>query len=418
MAPRLRRAADLQGAGSFLASASPVPSEELFVRLDGQLASFGITRVGDLTGLDVVGIPVFFACRPNSRSLSVCQGKALTPERARLGAVMECIEQAVAERAEDCGGFRASRAEMRARGLRCIDETKLSRCTTFALDEGRPRVWVQGCSVVTGEDVYVPFELVGLDMRCDSGWDRQAYRMSSIGLGAAASRPEAALHALLELIENDATAPIEFLGLQSGLARPLRHRAGYHAELDQAVAMVEAAGLQCTFVDLTAREHLPVIGTFLYPQAARPTMLGGRLFAGFACRVCPQEAAFAALLEAAQSRLTQISGAREDIEPDRYVPRNPSPRKLSGQPGFIDALPVPPSARMAVKPHEALRQVIDATLRSGVEDIVFVALGDERTGVSVVRALATGLQAYARDGVVQLGAHVLDRLSATRRMTR
>ena len=272
--------------------------------------------------------------------------------------------------------------------------------------------------MVTREHVYVPFELVGLDMRCDVNWDRQTYRMSSIGMGAAASRPEAALHALLELIENDATAPIEFLGLQSGLARPLRHRVGHHAGLDQAVAMVEAADLQCTFVDLTAREHLPVIGAFLSPRAAGPTMLKGRLFAGFACRVCPQEAALAALLEAAQSRLTQISGAREDIEPGHYVPGSPSLRELSGPPSFIDALDVLASARKAVRPHEALRQVIDATLRSGVEDIVFVALGDERTGVSVVRALATGLQAYARDGVVQLGAHVLDRLSASQRRPR
>ncbi len=399
---------------SFLTESPSISSEKLSGLLETQLASFGITRVGDLTGLDAIGIPVFFACRPNSRSLSVCQGKALSPERARLGAIMECIEQAIAERGEDCVDFRASRIEMRMRGLRCIDEMSLSRCTALTLDEGKPRAWVTGCSIVTGEDVYVPFELVGLDMRCYTDWDRQAYRMSSIGMGAAASRPEAALHALLELIENDATAPIEFLGLQSGLARPLQHRVGHHAELDLAVAKVEAAGLQCTFVDLTAREHLPVIGAFLYPHVAGPTMLGGRLFAGFACRVCPQEAALAALMEAVQSRLTQISGAREDISPDQYIPRDPTLRSLSGQSSFIDVLAASAS-RLAGRPHETLRWVIDATLQSGVDDIVFVALGDERTGVSVVRAFATGLQAYARDGIVQLGAHVLDRLSTNQR---
>ncbi len=61
------------------------------------LRRFGITRVGDVTGLDIVGIPVWFAVRPNSRGLSVSQGKGLVPAQARLSAVMEAIEGAVAE---------------------------------------------------------------------------------------------------------------------------------------------------------------------------------------------------------------------------------------------------------------------------------------------------------------------------------
>lgn len=37
---------------------------------DGLFREFAITRVGDLTGLDTIGIPIWFACRPNGRSLS------------------------------------------------------------------------------------------------------------------------------------------------------------------------------------------------------------------------------------------------------------------------------------------------------------------------------------------------------------
>ncbi|MFB4373309.1 hypothetical protein RAC92_06975, partial [Agrobacterium sp. CR_3] len=39
----------------------------------GLLRRFGMTRVGDVTGLDIIGIPVGFAARPNSRRLSVSQ---------------------------------------------------------------------------------------------------------------------------------------------------------------------------------------------------------------------------------------------------------------------------------------------------------------------------------------------------------
>jgi ribosomal protein S12 methylthiotransferase accessory factor len=39
------------------------------------------------------------------------------------------------------------------------------------------------------------------------------------------------------------------------------------------------------------------------------------LTAGYACRPDPEEALLAAFFEAAQSRLTDIHGAREDVEP-------------------------------------------------------------------------------------------------------
>src|SRR6266496_3142850 len=52
----------------------------------------GITRLANVTGLDWVGIPVYNAIRPNSRSLSVSQGKGVTLEAAKVSALMESIE--------------------------------------------------------------------------------------------------------------------------------------------------------------------------------------------------------------------------------------------------------------------------------------------------------------------------------------
>jgi len=41
----------------------------------GAAAAAGVTRLAEITGLDLVGIPVFQAIRPAGRSLSVHQGK-------------------------------------------------------------------------------------------------------------------------------------------------------------------------------------------------------------------------------------------------------------------------------------------------------------------------------------------------------
>ena len=52
----------------------------------------GITRLGNITGLDRIGIPVAIAVRPNSRSVSVSQGKGLDLPQAMASALMEASE--------------------------------------------------------------------------------------------------------------------------------------------------------------------------------------------------------------------------------------------------------------------------------------------------------------------------------------
>ncbi len=58
----------------------------------------GITRTADITGLDVIGLPVVTVCRPNSRSVTVSLGKGLDLAAARASGVMESIEAFMAER--------------------------------------------------------------------------------------------------------------------------------------------------------------------------------------------------------------------------------------------------------------------------------------------------------------------------------
>src|SRR5439155_24761113 len=74
-----------------------VPPEETIERARPLLPAMGITRIADVTGLDVIGIPVVMVCRPNSRSLAVSQGKGLDLAAAKASGVMESIEAYHAE---------------------------------------------------------------------------------------------------------------------------------------------------------------------------------------------------------------------------------------------------------------------------------------------------------------------------------
>jgi ribosomal protein S12 methylthiotransferase accessory factor len=60
----------------------------------------GITRLANVTGLDAIGVPVYAAIRPNSRSVSTSQGKGLDVPSERASALMESIEMWHAEHVE------------------------------------------------------------------------------------------------------------------------------------------------------------------------------------------------------------------------------------------------------------------------------------------------------------------------------
>ena len=389
--------------------------DEILAAIEPHLLSFGITRVGDLTGLDVIGVPVFSASRPNSRSLSVCQGKGLSEGHARLAAIMEGVEQALAERHEDLVSEWASQDEMAARGLACMPSASMLRSAPGERDRHRKRAWVAGVSMVGGHTVHVPFELVGFDLRAGTQWDHGGYKMTTVGLGAASSLADAALHALLEVVENDASAFVDIFGQLAGFARPIVRRPGRCAALDDLVAKVESAGLGCFFVDLTAHVALPTVAAFVTEPSEMHAGSGARSFAGFACRLSAEEAAIAALLEAVQSRLTQIAGARDDLSPGDYLPKCTPIRQLAGVHKYLDELPQPGIAPLATT-HEKLRHALAAVRQAGAQEVVFVPLGGVAGLISGVRVLVSALQAAAGDGVVRISAAALDAMLARTRV--
>jgi len=73
-------------------------SEQTFADLKPLFRAAGITRVADVTGLDALGIPTVMVARPNSRAISVAQGKGLDIWAARTSGIMEAFEGFHAER--------------------------------------------------------------------------------------------------------------------------------------------------------------------------------------------------------------------------------------------------------------------------------------------------------------------------------
>lgn len=374
------------------------------------LRQLGITRVGDITGLDSIGIPVWFATRPNSRALSVAQGKGAGDALARISAVMEAAEGAVAERPEDIVRCFGDLAEMAVKGRKVVPFERLTRCDPARIRPAHRYAWGRGIELNSGAEIFAPYELLGLDLRARTPWDHAAFRMSSIGLAAGNDREAVIAHALLEAIEHDATATLDLLGWVPAIARRIAYLPGDHAELDDLVTKVQAAGFTPHFFALAGRVALPVIGCFFMREVVGEGGIGGMLTAGFACRPDAGDAAAAALLECVQSRATDIAGARDDIKGFAYqgsraqLPDGALPevalREVTGH-RPRDSL-ASPAARLA--------HVMVCLKSAGIDTVYAFDLQPPEIPLHVARVLVPDLGSSGEGGTLRGGAGMLDAL--------
>ncbi|MHB8419946.1 MAG: YcaO-like family protein [Myxococcales bacterium] len=280
----------------------------------------GVTRVGRVTGLDRVGVEVACAARPLGYVLQLSNGKGSRWADARRSALGEAAELWAAERVVPEELLYGTRAGLRARlGASALWEGSLGsagRCLAPELWGDRTFCAVRaGRDLLTGARVFVPAAALHCPPPGSPPIGPRIWAWTSNGMGAHPHAAEALRHALLEAVERDQLAR----ALPEGwTGRAVRERALAPASLPASLRRwrerLGGLGLTLELFDLTPVPNLgvPVAGALLLEADASAPV---PLTAGYACRFDPQEALLAAFFEAAQSRLTDIHGAREDVEP-------------------------------------------------------------------------------------------------------
>src|ERR1700722_797585 len=179
-----------------------VSPAETLARARPLLSMMGITRIANVTGLDTIGIPVMMACRPNSRSLAVAQGKGLNLDAARASAVMESVESYHAERILKSLKL-ASYDELRV-GHRVVDVGRLPLTESSAFHANLPMLWIEGEDWLAREKIWVPYQIVHTAYTPQHAFDLNSFVASSTGLASGNHPLEAASHAICELVERGA----------------------------------------------------------------------------------------------------------------------------------------------------------------------------------------------------------------------
>lgn len=311
----------LTGAGQLIATRPSLgaysdrscPAEETLKRVAPVLTEHGITRVARLTGLDRIGIPVWTAIRPNSRSLSVYQGKGLTDADARASATMEALERAVAE--EPKLPTRAASMEvLRESGMACDPLADLVALGQHPPTDTTVLDWTAAQNLLGGHTVMVPLDAVRLDRTHQS-----LYWQSSDGLASGNTMEEAVFHALLERVERDADTLWKLRSAPARRATCFDPRVLNNPVVDDLQECVRQAGLDLVLFDMTSDIDIPVVSALVGPRLERVDNLRYiDVTEGSGAHPNAVRAVIRAITEAVQSRLTLISGARDDVPPAVY----------------------------------------------------------------------------------------------------
>jgi ribosomal protein S12 methylthiotransferase accessory factor len=378
-------------------------------RLVPLLSGIGVTRVAVITGLDRVGIPVVTVCRPNSRSLSVSQGKGVDVAAAKVSGIMEAIEGWHAENVLLPLRL-ATYRELRA-VARVVEVEQLPRALSSRFDPDQTILWIEGTDIINAEELWVPFECVHLDCRVPRPEGSGCFLGTSTGLAAGNHLLEAVSHGLCEVIERDAIA---LWAERDGSDRATRRLdlgtvedPGCRWLLDQ----FEAAGVGVTAADLTTDVGLPVLSTTVVDRS--PDLVR-RLPAaiGFGCHPDSTIALSRALTEAAQARLTLISGTRDDLAPDLYR-RVRDTEAVAFHVSRLDEQPAKAFPDVAHDPaatiDEDVVHELDQLRAVGISRAILIDLTRPECRVPVVRMIVPGLEGWVdRPGGVLPGARRLD----------
>ena len=364
------------------------PAETL-ARVRPVLTRVGITRVADVTGLDRIGIPVAMCVRPAAHTLSVSQGKGISRELAQISAIMESFEAYHAENARP-PEIVASYREMRRRYATLNPATLKPGIRGGAYHPQRKIGWIRGTDLSSGEPVFVPHARIYMES-APAHADVDIFSADSNGLASGNDLWEAICHGLYEVIERDCDwrwgrlSPVErqrrLLDNDTIESPLLRSYLGRYAD----------AGVVPRIWEITSDLGVPAYRCIIRDREAwRP--LGAHYGAG--CHISKVVALARAITEAAQSRLTFIAGARDDIFPSSYEQRRarwlpgPAEALLPGTLNFRECQAPPLMATFK----EDAYYVVDRLVEAGYQRIVVVDHTRLDLGIPVAHVIVPGLQ--------------------------
>jgi YcaO-like protein with predicted kinase domain len=364
---------------------------ETVERMRRYMPVMGITRIANITGLDRIGIPVTAVCRPNSRSVAVAQGKGIDLPAAEASGLMEAIESYHAERITLPLRY-ATYEELRYTHD-VIDLDDLPSIPKSRFDPDLTILWIEGYDLIQNRLVWLPYETVHTNYTSPMPPGSGCFYASSNGLASGNHALEAISHAICEVVERDSTSLWRRLSDVTSPDRRIRLESVTEPGCRELLDGFEGADVAVAIWETTTDVGVPSFACWIVERGNQCRVLE-QPTVGFGCHPAREVALSRALTEAAQDRLTVITGARDDLRRKVYEPV--SDALASAQQAVFAAQPARDFEDVPTHESETLeddvRWELDQLQMAGIKEVVAVDLTKAEFQIPVVRVVIPGLE--------------------------
>jgi ribosomal protein S12 methylthiotransferase accessory factor YcaO len=400
------------------------PPVETRHTVESIIKKIGVTRIGNITHLDRLGIPNYSVVLPGTEDyIWVYSGKGPNKTQALTSGLMETVERHCSlpnsyERIFIRGSFN----ELSKR-YNILRPDELCEPLTFQYHGDMIMDYMSGFDLISSEEILVPAPLA-LFRYIPNGTAVNPFSFSHTnGLASGNVLEEAVCHALCEVVERDSASLADLRSssipfhLIKTLAIELRSN-GYPVKEFPSKVMVdepnlfgmlklkdlsfqpavnlvsrfEAAGISLVVKDITSDIGIP---TFSAASAEWLTQDYGYMAEGTGTHPDPRIALIRAITELSQTRAANIQGARDDLRKISYVGEN-SEDKRSWQ--FMKSNRE--VAFSEIKGHyfenilDDIRLIINRLRSVGLKKAIIVDLTLPYLRIPVVRAIVPGLETF------------------------
>lgn len=400
------------------------PAQETLNKVMPISKKIGITRLADITDMDILRIPNYSAVVPGTEDyIWVYSGKGPTKEHAKASALMESIERFSSLPSGWSGKFvRASYYEL-SKTRKVLHPDKIVEPMRFEYRTDMVMDWLPGYDLVSGEEIMVPASIALFRYTPPPPAVNPFAYFHTNGLASGNVMEEAICHALCEVIERDAMslADLRASAIPFHILRTIVHSLNAAAfsvspiladrfvddpsifpEVDisqidfgpvkNLVEKFKQSGISLTVKDITSDIGIP---TFNASSVEWISHDYGYLAEGHGTHPDARIALLRAITEVSQTRAANIQGARDDLRKIKYNDENTDDRRAWQ---FMPSIKKINISDVQTFFNEDILEDINLILlrlkRAGLNQAIVVDLTNHDIGVPVVRAIVPGLETF------------------------
>jgi ribosomal protein S12 methylthiotransferase accessory factor YcaO len=400
------------------------PAQETLEKVAPVSKNIGVTRLADITDMDVLRIPNYSAVVPGTEDyIWVYGGKGPTREHAMASALMESIERYSSLPSGGPHKFVRSTYSELFKNHKVLHPDSVVEPVSFVYYNDMLMDWLPGYDLVSGEEIMVPASIALFRYTPPPPAVNPFAYFHTNGLASGNVMEEAVCHALCEVIERDAMslADLRASAIPFHILRTIVHSlnaAGFLAspipaerfvddpsifpdidisEIDfepsrNLVDKFKRAGISLTIKDITSDIGIP---TFNASSVEWITHDYGYLAEGHGTHLDARIALLRAITEVSQTRAANIQGARDDLRKIKYGEQNTDDRRAWQ---FMPSTRKIKFSRVQTFFNEDIlddiNQILIRLKSVGLNQVIIVDLTNPDIGIPVVRAIVPGLETF------------------------